>query len=1051
MSSVGPVPTRLQDRRLEGFLNNIKVCLDALSVPSGGDVPVGGTTDQILVKLSNTDYDTGWDDVEDLIAGAGNITINGDLTVNGAVSITGDTELTGELCLVLGGNTWKFEEIPTATNYARVHHTVPVLRTSDGYGNEPLMVTDLTTNTGGAVRPYIWEINETNQDDLPGDQSVFVRYNIDGSPSFTFYRDGDLSLGGDFSHSARLYIEKNQNPLSGGSNIVNTNNLNIVTANNNATSGVGTGIGFRVSGNQSELGAAIVHERTGSQSIGNLRFATKSVTGNNIPVRMTLDETSLHILNTSSSTSPSTGALIVDGGVGISDDTHIESRLNVGTEAFKDEIFGIQVKGSSTYASNVTDHVIGLLVEPEIQVNATFTEDVRGIESDLRVTGSGGMPSNKVTGYNTYVKLGANIGTSWNEVAAISGQVDVENIAFNVTGLYGIHLNGVGNRANPNITNSYTARFDEPVIGTNKGALWSNGDSRFSGDLFVSDSGDLGRNIIFDSITGLSSSIEFRENTAKQFSIYHDMTGDVLQIYSDLNIGIEVHGDGDVFVNSATDSISFATGALVVAGGIGVGGTSYFDATNSGALYGGAETAQFRGRVVFETTGSGEVSAIFKNNGLAAGVPLAVGGHSEGVVFGSYNSSGENIGVGLISFHCRSNNDDSIDIGPGATRTNPWSRSWGQDAGTAIGIDPDLDGTFPSDTILKVAQDGTSTAPHTGRIFDAGTWDGASWNPHVSIDSNGDFRSRGANYLGSQQGAAVGGYVVTIQGGSGDDEILQMRRNNALGGGFQFRAANGNVVMRFTDGAYNQKVVLWSDHSDDEFFIDVGATQSEATAALKIDSSRNIYLQGGNDSTSPITGTLIVEGGIGFNGEAYTSGGIHTSVSSAFQTSTFGNAPGNSNPFGKLPSNPNNELVDIGSSHSTSGTTKCSVNIFHQGGDGNDQPPDIYGLNVWSKNNAGSNSNCDAWGIFCGAQSNANSTAYGLRATANGAGTNIAAWLDGDTRVSGDLDLDGDIGFYGTAPQAKPTITGSRGGNAALASLLTQLATLGLITDSTTA
>jgi parallel beta-helix repeat protein len=40
------------------------------------------------------------------------------------------------------------------------------------------------------------------------------------------------------------------------------------------------------------------------------------------------------------------------------------------------------------------------------------------------------------------------------------------------------------------------------------------------------------------------------------------------------------------------------------------------------------------------------------------------------------------------------------------------------------------------------------------------------------------------------------------------------------------------------------------------------------------------------------------------------------------------------------------------------------------------------------------------------------------------------------------------VGFYGATPAAKPTVTGSRGGNAALASLLTQLAGLGLITDS---
>lgn len=43
------------------------------------------------------------------------------------------------------------------------------------------------------------------------------------------------------------------------------------------------------------------------------------------------------------------------------------------------------------------------------------------------------------------------------------------------------------------------------------------------------------------------------------------------------------------------------------------------------------------------------------------------------------------------------------------------------------------------------------------------------------------------------------------------------------------------------------------------------------------------------------------------------------------------------------------------------------------------------------------------------------------------------------------------IGVFGSTPVAKQTITGSRGGNAALASLLTGLANIGWITDSTTA
>lgn len=43
------------------------------------------------------------------------------------------------------------------------------------------------------------------------------------------------------------------------------------------------------------------------------------------------------------------------------------------------------------------------------------------------------------------------------------------------------------------------------------------------------------------------------------------------------------------------------------------------------------------------------------------------------------------------------------------------------------------------------------------------------------------------------------------------------------------------------------------------------------------------------------------------------------------------------------------------------------------------------------------------------------------------------------------------IGFFGATPIAKPNVSGSRGGNAALASLLTSLAALGLISDGTTA
>jgi hypothetical protein len=53
--------------------------------------------------------------------------------------------------------------------------------------------------------------------------------------------------------------------------------------------------------------------------------------------------------------------------------------------------------------------------------------------------------------------------------------------------------------------------------------------------------------------------------------------------------------------------------------------------------------------------------------------------------------------------------------------------------------------------------------------------------------------------------------------------------------------------------------------------------------------------------------------------------------------------------------------------------------------------------------------------------------------------------------VAGGSTLAGNVGFHGTAPVAKPTVTGAKGSNAALASLIAALAAYGLVTDSTSA
>ncbi len=62
-------------------------------------------------------------------------------------------------------------------------------------------------------------------------------------------------------------------------------------------------------------------------------------------------------------------------------------------------------------------------------------------------------------------------------------------------------------------------------------------------------------------------------------------------------------------------------------------------------------------------------------------------------------------------------------------------------------------------------------------------------------------------------------------------------------------------------------------------------------------------------------------------------------------------------------------------------------------------------------------------------------------------GSNIIVALPGGASLG---TVTGTLGFYSTGGAVNPTITGAKGGNAALGSLLTALSSLGLITDSTT-
>jgi hypothetical protein len=81
----------------------------------------------------------------------------------------------------------------------------------------------------------------------------------------------------------------------------------------------------------------------------------------------------------------------------------------------------------------------------------------------------------------------------------------------------------------------------------------------------------------------------------------------------------------------------------------------------------------------------------------------------------------------------------------------------------------------------------------------------------------------------------------------------------------------------------------------------------------------------------------------------------------------------------------------------------------------------------------------------------ASTDSWVLKVTSGGTADQNSVYLGGRVYIDGYLAHGGaGLGFYGTAPITKQTVTGAKAGNVALTNLMTALAALGLLVDSTT-
>jgi len=204
---------------------------------------------------------------------AGTLTLD-DLTVGGTAYVTGDLTVDTDTLYV-----------DTTGNRVGIGTTGPNTKLHIGGAPDNRVITFDQSGRASHIGTYF----SSGADDSRIDFFISDG-NTDGSSNNRMSIKGNGNIGiGTTSPPFLTTISSTANAYS--SYNVDVSNLQLAIQNPTNATGSGVGLGFSLSDNTDNIGAAIVHTRTDSESVGNLHFATKSANtaGADLPVRMTLN------------------------------------------------------------------------------------------------------------------------------------------------------------------------------------------------------------------------------------------------------------------------------------------------------------------------------------------------------------------------------------------------------------------------------------------------------------------------------------------------------------------------------------------------------------------------------------------------------------------------------------------------------------------------------------------------------------------------------------------------------------------------------------------
>ena len=397
-------------------------------------------------------------------------------------------------------------------------------------------------------------------------------------------------------------------------NIGGANTINVAvggtTTNNLTMGGANVTIGKDVLGNiivggdrsESKFGSLNVS----SLSVGNVTLSNNLKTGNiyanSIVVTNNLDVSNgiLTVRNTTNSTSETTGALVVAGGLSVAKDIHSTGNIN--------SLSDINLSGNLYSSGNV------LVMTSDDNVSAITSGNIIIYTSNtgtLQIGGGTAISKNIYIGGTTF--CGGDL--------VIQGQITYlgGEVSTSTTFSSAIAASPLRGNSNSNVNYNYTYRPRDPPtdyndIGFGAGALTTEGgfavalDSWMIGSLRVDGSNNKINGLIESSSTGtgvltiaggvgIGKNINIGGNAIIYSSIESSGTATgALQVRGGAGIGGNIFTGGNVYINSSLETSSTNTGALQVRGGVGIGGNIFTggniyinssretSSTNTGAL-----------------------------------------------------------------------------------------------------------------------------------------------------------------------------------------------------------------------------------------------------------------------------------------------------------------------------------------------------------------------------------------------------------------------------------------------------------------------------------